>query len=260
MPRVSQIERIASTRILCPVDEISGVWRFEKRAGTNSCCLSPPGHLLHFVKSGHARLSLNNKKYDIIPGMVIYYDSNDEVECFCQTDFVFYSVLFQSPGYKPFPPDLRVINEMDDLHNDFAGVEECFCRKDGLAAFHALTRILHVLESKRPSDPAESNGQRQWNSIIQYAKQSKNFHPDFRQVCRRMGISQATLLRYCRQYAGVTPFKYFKHYRMSEALALLKYSDMNITEIADYLKYPRINEFSREFSNYFGYPPSAARK
>jgi AraC-like DNA-binding protein len=43
---------------------------------------------------------------------------------------------------------------------------------------------------------------------------------------------------------------------MNEARDLLTFSGLNVSATASYLDYPRINEFSREFSKYFGYPPS----
>ncbi|MHC4874825.1 MAG: helix-turn-helix domain-containing protein [Planctomycetota bacterium] len=47
--------------------------------------------------------------------------------------------------------------------------------------------------------------------------------------------------------------------RMSEARGLLIYSSLNITQIAQYLDYPRVHEFSREFKKYFGVSPRDVR-
>ena len=44
---------------------------------------------------------------------------------------------------------------------------------------------------------------------------------------------------------------------MSEAKKLLRYSGMNVSEIAAYLGYPRVHEFSREFSKNSGSSPSS---
>jgi AraC-like DNA-binding protein len=48
--------------------------------------------------------------------------------------------------------------------------------------------------------------------------------------------------------------------RMAEAGKLLKHTQMNISQTADYLGYPRVHEFSREFSKFFGYPPTRLKK
>jgi AraC-like DNA-binding protein len=47
--------------------------------------------------------------------------------------------------------------------------------------------------------------------------------------------------------------------RMEEARGLLLFSTLNVTQVAEYLGYPRLHEFSREFSQYFGAPPSRVR-
>jgi AraC-like DNA-binding protein len=46
---------------------------------------------------------------------------------------------------------------------------------------------------------------------------------------------------------------------MRHARALLRYTPMSVTEVALYLGYPRVHEFSREFRRRYGAAPSSAR-
>ena len=58
----------------------------------------------------------------------------------------------------------------------------------------------------------------------------------------------------------MSPGKRVQKLRMDEAQGLLALSSLSITEIATYLGYPRVHEFSREYALYFGCPPSHFRR
>jgi transcriptional regulator GlxA family with amidase domain len=44
--------------------------------------------------------------------------------------------------------------------------------------------------------------------------------------------------------------------RLAEAQGLLRFSTLSVSQVAEYLGYPRVHEFSREFSRRMGRPPS----
>ena len=71
--------------------------------------------------------------------------------------------------------------------------------------------------------------------------------------------SRSSIVRLCRQATGMSPMKRIQQIRMEEAKGLLLSSSLNITEIAQYLGYIRMHEFSREFTLYFGTSPKQFR-
>ena len=58
---------------------------------------------------------------------------------------------------------------------------------------------------------------------------------------------------------GVPPLAYINSLKIERAQKLLKYSDMNISMLADSLKYPDIHSFSRAFKKACGCSPSKYR-
>lgn len=243
-----------------PVDEISGVWRFERRGGETSSAVSPPGHLLHYIVAGRYRLDIGRRRYEIEPGDVIYYDSCEKVECRFHTDLVFYSASFQSRNFEALPPDHRVLKSMEPCRNSFVALEEAFRSGKRLEAYSALFAILAEVERRRTEQLPPAPEAARWRRITEFVKTTHDFHPDLRKLCRRFGVSASTLRRDARKYAGTTPNRCFKLGRMAEARSLLRFSDMNISEIALFLGYKRIHEFSREYAAHFGQPPSADRR
>ena len=78
-----------------------------------------------------------------------------------------------------------------------------------------------------------------------------------KELCKIAGYSKSTIIRSCKKVTGGTPMQRIQKLRMEEAKGLLSIAQLNVSQVADYLGYPRIHEFSREFSKYFGKPPSA---
>ncbi len=94
------------------------------------------------------------------------------------------------------------------------------------------------------------------SKIEYFIKFNGIYRPTLKQLCEICSCSPATIIRVCRKETGMTPGKYVQKIRMLEAYSLLRLGELNITQIAEILQYPGIHEFSREFSVYFGFPPS----
>ena len=68
---MSRIYAYKESSVQCPVEAISGVWRFERSADFKSRCKSTPGHLLHLILSGGYLLKANGREYPVKEGDVI---------------------------------------------------------------------------------------------------------------------------------------------------------------------------------------------
>jgi len=76
------------------------------------------------------------------------------------------------------------------------------------------------------------------------------------QLSRQCGLGTSRLSELFRQKFGVSPIQYRNELRVKKAMQLLRYSDMNITQIAEFLGFHSIYYFSRSFKKHTGCNPS----
>ena len=252
--------------IYAPIESISGVWRFARPAGHRIHTRSLPDHLLQLVLSGSYAIRINNRQYQVRAGDIIYYYANEDVQWLGnEQEVTFYSVGFRSMVFRPIPISKRVFSSTETIKNAFTQLYEAsnLPRNSTEFSFGTYAALLKVLyEIQRTLQPAELINDRtqSWWELEKRIRSENRFRLKLDELAGRCYTSRATLVRLCRQATGTSPVKRIRQIRMEEAKALLAFSPMNITEIARHLGYGRVHEFSREFSGYYGSPPSQYRK
>ena len=63
----------------CPVENITGVWRFQRPPLYKDATSSIPGHLLHYIISGSYKVSIGKKQYYPKKGDILYYYGSEQV-------------------------------------------------------------------------------------------------------------------------------------------------------------------------------------
>ena len=86
----------------------------------------------------------------------------------------------------------------------------------------------------------------------------ENARLDIPRMAARLGMSQSTLTARCRSHFACAPAQAFRAYKMERALALLRGTEMSVTEVSDHLGFQNPYHFSRLFSKAYGKPPSRA--
>jgi AraC-like DNA-binding protein len=262
------MDLIASPKLIfsahCPLAHIAGFWKFERRAGLKTTARSTPGHLIHYVVSGHYNVSIGRRSYKVKAGDIIYYYQEEDVACDFYKDAEFYSVAFAAPDFEPLPLDFRVFPATGKGGRLFRKLSKaCIENNPRTAAYAAhgtLLNILAEIQKIRPDLKQSSGYDAEWAEIEHYIRSRHISRPSLDELSDKFRISISSLIRLCRRVNGKTPIQYFKAMRMEEARSLLLLSGMNVSEIAGYLGYGRIHEFSREFSRHFCYPPSTLFK
>lgn len=245
-----------------PVEWISGIWKFRREPAGYRRSRSLPGHLLHLVLEGSYRLKTNGREYAVKPGDVVYYYETEEVEWLGNDEpVIFYSVGFMAPGIKPLQPDRRVFRSTASIRNAFDDLyaSSVMDRTSGsaLAAHSALLRIILEIDWWKQAEVSDvQSGAALWWRIERAVREKKQFKASLVWMSRVAGCSRATVVRACRAATGQSPIHRLRAIRMEEADGLLRYSTLNVTQVADYLGYTRVHEFSREFSGYFKRTPS----
>ncbi|MFA6567624.1 MAG: AraC family transcriptional regulator [Victivallales bacterium] len=76
------------------------------------------------------------------------------------------------------------------------------------------------------------------------------------QLSRHCGLGTSRLSELFRIAFGMSPMQYVDELKIKKARQLLTYSDMNISQIAEYLGFGSVNYFSRFFKSHCGIRPS----
>jgi AraC-like DNA-binding protein len=248
--------------IPCPIERIGGIWRFDRTAGTAPPARSTPGHLMHFIQSGQVKLNVGDRNYIAGPGSIIYYYASEIVKSHFITDTLFYSVAFSSHQFTPLPLGNRLLTAnkitmqlVEQLYTAYKSIENSH------NSWHCFELLLKLVDEIQciPQLTAKKEQKKAiiWHKIEAWLKQENIYRPNLEEICNKFKLSRSTVIRSCRTATGTTPMRHLQQIRMNEAKALLTFSGLNVSATATYLDYPRIHEFSREFSKYFGHPPTA---
>jgi AraC-like DNA-binding protein len=246
------------------VEAVSGVWRFTREPGGHRQARSLPGHLFHLVIGGAYHLRSNGRTYRIERGDVIYYHESERVDWLGNTKRVeFYSVGFLAPAWPPLPIESRVFPGKRELEKAFERLYRASLRPHladrTLCVYAELLGIMRLVDQRLQRSPTPPAGDTRWWNIEKALRERRTFRTTLDALCKIAHSSRASVVRACRKTTGRSPMQRLKQMRLDEARGLLLYSDLTVSQVAEYLGYPRVHEFSREFSKRFGMPPSAAR-
>ncbi|MGL1892880.1 MAG: AraC family transcriptional regulator [Spirochaetaceae bacterium] len=247
----------------CPIDNITGIWKLKIPASENGATYSIPGHLLHYIISGSYKVKIGKKEYYPKEGDMLYYYGSEEViwESF-ETDIDFYSVGFTGSFIPVLSPDDRVIQATSDIRNKWEKLWKTSIESNKNSAYVLSYSILLDLISSifwKQDGSAILPLSNKWLKIENHIRSEKLYHISPDQLAQKAGLSRSSLYSLCRKETGATPLKLLKDIRTEEAKGILKYTEMRIGEISDYLGFKRIHDFSREFKLMTGISPKKFR-
>jgi len=248
-----------------PLESLNGVWLFQRPPRFHSVCDSLPGHLVHLLAEGSYELSIGGMERTVEPGDLIYYYESERVECKgLSSPVAFYSVSFFSKSFAPLPLDGRVLKAGAGLKKLFPRLHDAYYSKSSFSRdclCHALLlRILAGISELRPPSPSlAGDGPGLWSSLEDELRRRRLFRASLDEMAELSGRSKSSVVRACRAERSMSPQGSLRALRMAEAQGLLKFASLSVGQVAEYLGYPRMHEFSREFSSFFGKPPSEAR-
>lgn len=98
------------------------------------------------------------------------------------------------------------------------------------------------------------------NTVIEHIEKNYMEELSVGKIADMLGINKFYFCRLFREYTGKTLTEYINSVRIRESAALLKGSDMSITEIAMRVGFNDVNYFSRIFRSHTGTTPSSMRK
>lgn len=257
---------LATSYLPAPIEAVVGVWKFVRPPHLKTVAHSLPGHLLHWVAKGSYILKTNGREYRVKAGDFIYYHESEEVIWTGDASrVVFYSVGFLAPRYQPLPIAHRVIRADASMKTSFLRLYKIWGGGSIQNQFeiHALMNsMLNVLEQNAWSQPSQSQATTDspWWRAEAGIRERRLFRPSLSDLAKLAGVGRSVLIRSCKKATSMTPMQRIRDIRMEEARGLITFAHMNFSQIADYLGYPRVHEFSREFSTFHGKSPSEFKR
>ncbi len=243
-----------------PIEMVTVVARRHIPAGRQANVVSRPGHLIHLMERGRYRVVTNGREYFMRPGEMIYYHDGEDVATSTKMDVWFLTVGFYAPEIPPPPVENRKFRATPRLMRLYRQAYRASLMAEGLRRDSLVSaRVLEILGSL-PWDPGRPGrvdpACRLWWDIEGWIRRGKLYRVSLAEIERRCLRSRSTITRSCRKATGLSPLRRVASLRMEEARGMLEYSGLSVTEVASRLGYPRMHEFSREFSGHYGVPPS----
>jgi AraC-like DNA-binding protein len=249
-----------------PVETILGVWEFSRRPHFDTLVQAPPGHILHLMLEGDYSLEVEGRKHAVRTGDLIYYQGGETVRAIGGDSPVrFLSVAFLAKALPPIPHDRRILRASKRLRDDFAELHNQWRRRGDGPAFVEYARLCDIVREALRLAHTDSTGETtgaaddEWARVEETVRLEHLHRIPLHEIYRRFGTTRGRLERACLKSCGKPPLIRLRELRMAEARGLLAYSDYDISRIAEHLGYPRLHEFSREFSHLHKQPPTAFR-
>lgn len=111
----------------------------------------------------------------------------------------------------------------------------------------------------RQTDP-QANTESFCGALVEYIKQNHTQNITSEDICRHFSCSRSTISHKFNRHMGMSIKSYINILRIEDAKYLLKYSDLNITEIAFLVGFRDSNYFTGIFKKKVGLSPTAYRK
>jgi AraC-like DNA-binding protein len=226
---------------------------------------SLPGHLIHLVLQGEVEQTCNGRGQRLRPGTLVWYHEDEWVEGrVLHAPWICYTVNFAAPLLPPPEPDQRLVEDRLELRTLFADLLKAWqsppgWTRDCRCQAHLLRLIASIDAPGTPRPAATATGKLWWE-VEAWARQRLSHPPTLTDLVAHFHRSANTLARACHAAVGRPPMQRLKEIRLSLARGLVRHSELTMTEIAARVGYGRVHEFSRDYRQAHGIPPTQDRR
>lgn len=245
------------------------------------------GYMLLVVKSGHARLNIMGKDYDISAHDAVICSPRNIIENgMFSLDFSIFGV-FMSPQYgQMVSKEARLVKQNYDMSasHSVAHLDDTeygvFCKYIDLlrhtcghkptvhrnTAIHNISlalvsEIYHIFHDDRDDDkPANTAAQLIFKQFFTLLRDNNARINSVAEAARRLNISPKHFSAVCRQVAGRTATEIISENIVANATLLLKDPDRSIKEVALMLGFANQSHFGTFIKRHTGMSPQRLRK
>ena len=230
-----------------------------------------PDHLIYFLPSGSMEASLNKYNFRLKTGNLIWVQPGVTQKFWMQDNQLETKVFFVRFDLKIKEDYLAMENKyllMEDFshlqnhYHDFLiqqGEQSLYSRHSQKASIAII--LCDLLKEPQKKD-AFSDGLKRFQ-IVQLQKYiQKNIQKRFSSadLAKELKMNTDYFSRQFKKSFKLSPREYIKQERIRRAASLLIETNMNISELANFLGYEDIYQFSQQFKKVFNKSPNNYRK
>lgn len=233
---------------------------------TSSSAVSKHNHTFFqtlYIKSGRGLLKINDKAYDLNEGDFYIFKPLENHE-FCAV-----SDTLNTLEAKFDLSDSELYTELCGLQNHISVKKEYFERifadlvyeytnggEYSEYAIHSIFTelIIHLIRSKSKGEPI-SKKENRFAEVLKYIKNHYREDLNLETLAEIMHMEKSYFLRQFKKNTGKTPMSYVKQIKIETAKDLIENSDMNLTQISEFLGFSSIHHFSNSFKKETGISP-----
>jgi len=152
----------------------------------------------------------------------------------------------------------KAANESGDLRRMIDLIDALTCLAEEMDSATAITSAAYEMSTRspRPSSPRIESRLEIAHSMI---ADSYPHNLDFREIAKRVGMSEAGFSRFFKRATGRTFTQYVQEVRIAEACRLLGETELTVTYIAHASGFGSLTQFNRIFRRFKGCTPSQWR-
>lgn len=117
-----------------------------------------------------------------------------------------------------------------------------------------FSHLKRVEKTKETENKTEVPGE--ISKVIEYINENLERDINLQELADVLCFEKTYFLKKFKSLMGITPMSYTRNMRIERAKELLKYSDMNITQISEAVGFLSLHHFSKQFSKCVGMSPS----
>lgn len=241
---------------------------------------------------GISQVHINGSQYDCSPGDILFIPGNSLHSIIPQghagydalvigdqmTDKLLHNVLSKEIGthlHNFLHGPQLLLNAKSELyrtiHDSLLNIFNILIHNDSFQEDIIIAEILRIFtyaaklqwQEKGIDQPTVSTMSQQTELVKEVLNHLEDNYADritIKDISHRLSISEQHFSRLFKAHTGKTFVEYLTHYRLEEANKLLLGTTLPITRIPEMTGFCNSNYFSRVYKNYYGFPPSKARK
>lgn len=231
--------------------------------------------LFFIVEKGSGNLVYNNLKYNLSVGSCVLINCNCDYSISSKQDLWILSwIHFNGPTMKVIYQKFLercggpcfISSKIDDFiaqHKQLLIISNQDSYVKDMRLMTALSSLLTMIMEQCWSDSRENAGlgtQRKWTLIRQYLEENYLSNIRLDEMSEKFSMNKFYITRKFREEYGCTINQFVTRLRITHAKELLRFSELNITEIANNSGFCDSAYFTRVFTKEEGISPTVFRK
>lgn len=229
-------------------------------------------YLIHYIVSGKGVYRVDGKEYQLSAGdmflakesTVIYYCADKEEPweyCwvgFNGTDAKYLLNMTQFAGENPVIKITEPEEILSLIGNIYNGQGTDVAHETEMLGYLYLF-LAKLMKMNNDESALERGGYKYVRAALNYIKYNYSAPVDVIDIAKAVGVSRSHLYRVFMTQLSISPSDYLEKYRINEAAALLKNTELSVAEVASSVGFDDALYFSRVFKKNKGLPPSKYR-